>query len=125
MNWSERFLDLASYIAEWSKDPSTKCGAVITRGNKIISLGFNGFPSGVLDYDARLNDRELKYKMVIHAEVNALLFAKGDLSDCTLYVVPMPPYSRCAAQIIQAGIKKIVTVSPPADKLERYTDNIL
>lgn len=122
MKWTERFLGLASHIAEWSKDPSTKCGAVITRGNRIVSLGFNGFPSGVHDYDARLADRELKYKMVLHAEVNALLFAKEDLSDCTLYVVPMPPCSRCAAQIIQAGIKTIVTVSPPADKIKRWFD---
>lgn len=125
MNWSERFLDLASHIAEWSKDPSTKCGAVIARGNRIVSLGFNGFPSGVHDYEDRLEDRDMKYKMVLHAEVNALLFAKGDLSDCTLYVVPMPPCSRCAAQIIQAGIKTIVTVPPPADKLERWRDDFL
>lgn len=123
MNWSKRFLGLASHIAEWSKDPSTKCGAVITRGNRIVSLGFNGFPSGVSDCESRLNDREIKYKMVLHAEVNALLFAREDLSDCTLYVMPMPPCSRCAAQIIQAGIKTIVTVPPPDDKLERWRDD--
>lgn len=123
MKWTKRFLGLASHIAEWSKDPSTKCGAVITRGNMIVSLGFNGFPSGVYDCEDRLEDRELKYKMVLHAEINALLFANTNLSDCTLYVVPMPPCSRCAAQIIQAGIKKIVTVSPPEDKLERWEDD--
>src|SRR4030067_2638115 len=104
--WDLRFINLAYHISNWSKDPSTKCGAVITHGNRIVSLGFNGFPAGVLDHDDRLLDRELKYKMVLHAEVNALLFAGTDLSDCTLYVVPMAPCSRCAAQIIQSGIKK-------------------
>lgn len=125
MKWTKRFLNLASHIAEWSKDPSTKCGAVITQGNRIVSLGFNGFPSGVDDHHSRLEDRDIKYKMVLHAEVNALLFAKEDLSDCTLYVIPMPPCSRCAAQIIQAGIKTIVTVLPPADKMERWRDDFL
>ena len=118
--WDTRFIELAAHVANWSKDPSTKCGAVITEGNKIVSLGFNGFPSGVDDHEDRLNNREVKYEMIIHAEVNALLFANRDLSKCTIYVYPMPPCSRCAAQIIQSGIKRIVTINPSEDALSRW-----
>lgn len=120
MKWDKRFLDLAKHISTWSKDPSTQCGAVITKGKRIISLGFNGFPQGVKDSIERLEDRETKYRIVLHAEQNALSFANCDLSGCTIYVYPMPPCSRCASQIIQAGIKRIVTKYPGADKLERW-----
>lgn len=118
--WDLRFLTLAFLVASWSKDPSTKCGAVIVRGNRIISLGYNGFPQGVYDHNERLQDRETKYKMVLHAEVNALMFANVDLTGCTIYTVPMPPCSRCAAQIIQAGIKRVVALVPSADMLTRW-----
>jgi dCMP deaminase len=119
-DWDKRFLDLARHIAGWSKDPSTQCGAVITAGKRIVSLGFNGFPQGVRDTNERLEDRETKYRLVLHAEQNALSFANRELHGCTIYVYPMPPCSRCAAQIIQAGIKRIVTKRPGADKLERW-----
>ena len=123
MKWDKRFINLSTHISDWSKDPSTKCGAVITKGNRIISLGFNGFPQGIEDHDERLNNREVKYKMVLHAEVNALLFANKDLSGCTIYVSPMPPCSRCAAQIIQSGIKRIVTMEPTEDAISRWGDD--
>ena|SRR3990167_7961470 len=125
MEWDRRFINLAAYIAEWSKDPSTKCGAVIVDGKRIVSLGFNGFPQGVHDFDVRLHDRETKYKMVLHAEVNALLFASRDLKGCTIYVSPMPPCSRCAAQIIQSGIKKVVTMEPSGEQSARWGDDFL
>lgn len=123
MKWDKRFIKLAAHIADWSKDPSTKCGSVITEGKRIVSLGFNGFPQGVSDHDDRLNNRGVKYKMVLHAEVNSILFANKDLSGCTIYVAPMPPCSRCAAQIIQAGIKRIVTVKPSEDALSRWKED--
>lgn len=108
INWKRRFLGLAEHIAQWSKDPSTKVGAVITtKDNRIISLGFNGFPRHVLD-DNRLNDRDLKYKIIIHAEMNAIHFSGYPLTDCVLYTWPMPPCSRCAASIIQVGIDKVI-----------------
>ena len=122
-NWDKRFLDLAQHISGWSKDPSTQCGAVVTDGKRIISMGFNGFPQGVGDTSERLDNRETKYRLVLHAEQNALSFANRDLSGCTIYVYPMPPCSRCAAQIIQAGIKRIVTQRPDADKLERWQED--
>jgi len=44
--WDNRFLDLCEHVSEWSKDPSTKVGAVITEGIHIVSIGYNGLPSG-------------------------------------------------------------------------------
>lgn len=111
--WDSRFMALAEFVASWSKDPNTKVGAVIVdRKKRIKSLGFNGFPQGVED-DNRLTDRSTKNDIVVHAEVNAILFSGGALDDCTLYVWPLPPCSRCAAQIVQAGIKRVVAFTPP------------
>lgn len=119
--WDRRFLGLASYVAEWSKDPSTQVGAVVAKGNKVVSLGFNGFPQGLSD-DKRLHDRETKYSLVLHAEENALLFSRSDLSGNTIYVYPLPPCSRCAAKIIQTGISRVVTTIP--DDMSRWEESV-
>ncbi len=115
--WDHRFLILAGHISEWSKDPSTKVGAVIThtRSKRVVSMGFNGFPAGVQDTEERLTDRETKYEMVVHAEQNALMFAGDRAEGCTLYVHPLPPCARCAVMIIQAGIKRVVCDQPDFD----------
>lgn len=108
--WNRRFLELASFISNWSKDPSTKVGAVIVDQNRrIISTGYNGFPIGVSDDFERLENREFKYKAILHAEENAIMFAKRDLSNCSLYVSSLPPCSHCASLIIQSGIKNVYT----------------
>ncbi|HUY94896.1 MAG TPA: dCMP deaminase family protein [Terracidiphilus sp.] len=109
-DWDHRFLDMAALVSTWSKDPSTKVGAVITRGKFVVSLGFNGHPAGVEDSAARLENRETKYKTIIHAELNAILSARQPLEGCTLYVVPFMPCSNCGAVIVQAGIKRVVTL---------------
>jgi dCMP deaminase len=115
-HWDTRFLELAEHIASWSKDPSTKVGAVITdRRNRVISVGFNGFASGVKDTDERLNDRTLKYPLTIHAEKNAILFASRDLWDCRLYCTFMP-CTPCADVIIQAGIKEVIAYGSTNDR---------
>lgn len=107
--WDYRFLDLAEFISSWSKDPSTKVGAVITdKYNRIISVGYNGFPQNIID-DQRLNNRETKYKIIVHGEMNAILFANRSLTDCTLYTYPFMPCPRCASIIIQAGINRVVS----------------
>ncbi len=118
--WDKRFLELALHISQWSKDPSTKCGAVIARGNRIISLGFNGFPMMVQDHKEDYANRELKLQKVLHAEVNAILFAKEDLTRCTIYTQPFPPCCRCAAQIIQSGIDKVVAPKPSGSLRDRW-----
>lgn len=122
--WDKRFLDLAEIVASWSKDPSTKVGAVITKGNNIISVGFNGFAKGVDDSEERYTNRNFKYPAVIHAEENAILFAKQDLTDCTIYTWPMPPCAGCASKIIQTGIKRVVSIQPNIDQLKRWKDSI-
>ena len=109
--WDKRFLELAKLVGSWSKDPSTQVGAVIVDDNKrIVSIGFNGFPKGVEDYEKRLVDREEKYAIIVHAEANALMFANTSVKGCTLYTWPFQPCSRCAGLIIQSGIKRVVSV---------------
>jgi dCMP deaminase len=118
-NWDHRFLVLSQHIAGWSKDPTTKVGCVVVDEQRhIVSTGYNGFARGVNDTHARLHEREVKYKLVIHAEKNALLHAQRDLRGCTLYVWPMPPCSQCAAAIVQSGIKRVVSVSPSEEHLD-------
>lgn len=64
--WDRRFLELAKQVSTWSKDPSTKVGAVLVNEDKhVVGMGFNGFPVGVADTEERLNNRELKYKMIV------------------------------------------------------------
>jgi len=108
--WDRRYLGLAKHIAQWSKDPSTKCGAVIVdKSNHIVSIGYNGLPAQIKDSEERLNDRDTKLAMTIHAERNALIFAKQSLEGCTLYTWPLQCCSECAAMMIQAGIKRHVS----------------
>ncbi len=115
-NWDKRFLELAELVSSWSKDPSTKVGAVIVDDqNIIVSVGFNGFPKGIEDND-RLNHRDSKYQIIIHAENNALMFAKRSLNNCTLYTYPFMPCPRCAGMIIQSGIKRVVSYKNTTDR---------
>ena len=108
--WDRNFLQLAKTVSTFSKDPSTQVGAVIVDDdNRVISIGYNGFPKGIKD-DNRLDNREIKYEMVVHAEANALLFANTPVKGCTIYTWPFQPCSRCAALIIQAGIRRVVSI---------------
>ena len=110
-NWNERFLNLATHISNWSKDPSTKVGCVVVGPDREIrSTGFNGLPRGIDDNEKRLNNREIKYPMICHAEENAIMHAARigiSLKDCTAYVT-WPPCTRCARSLIQAGISTII-----------------
>ena len=113
-DWDGRMMGLAKTVAQWSKDPSTKVGCVIVDDkHRVVSIGFNGLPRGIPDKG--LEDREYKYARVVHAELNALLFARGSVEGCTMYVWPMPPCSRCAGPIIQAGILRVVS-PPPGER---------
>jgi len=109
--WDERFLDLAEHIANWSKDPSTKVGCVVVGNDREIrSTGFNGFPRGIKDTHERLQNRDLKYPLICHAEENAIMHAARigvSLKGCTAYVT-WTPCARCARSLIQAGISEVV-----------------
>jgi dCMP deaminase len=120
-DWDQRFLALAEHVSSWSLDPSTRVGAVIVDADRrIVSTGYNGFPQGVADLPERLNNRTIKYDMIVHAEVNAILFAKRDLKNSVLYTWPFQPCSRCAGIVIQTGISKIV--APRCDN-PRWSDS--
>lgn len=112
--WDEDYLGLAEWWAlQKSKDPSTKVGAVITnRRQEVVSMGYNGFPRGIADRPGRLENRERKYQLVVHGEVNAILFARTDLQGCRLYTWPFLPCSRCAGLVINSGIREVITVAP-------------
>ena len=120
--WDQHFLSLALKHSELSKDPKTQVGSVIVGQDKeILSAGFNGFPRGIVDTEERLNDRETKLKLMVHAEMNALLAAARSgikLKGCTLYLAATdetgvvwggPPCTRCVVEIIQVGIAEIVS----------------
>jgi dCMP deaminase len=123
--WQRRYLGLAAYISSWSKDPSTKTGAVIAdRYNEIVSLGINGFPRGVKDAPHLLSHREKKYYRTIHAETNAIMSARGNTRGNTIFVWPMPPCSKCATLIIQSGLSRVISRAPSKDHLSRWEDDI-
>lgn len=126
-DWDGRFLEMACLVSKWSKDPSTQVGSVITHGKFVVSLGFNGHPAGVNDSAERLENREVKYRTIIHAEMNAILSSGKPLAGCTLYVWPFMPCSQCAAAIIQAGIRRVVTVPCENERWAesfRYTEEL-
>lgn len=106
--WDRRFMDMARLVASWSKDPSSQVGAVITRGKFVLSVGFNGFPQGIADTTERLQNRDIKYPTILHAEINAILSARQDIRGCSIYVTPYMPCPQCAAVVVQSGITRIV-----------------
>ena len=117
--WDLRFCELAKYISEWSKDPNAKVGAVVVskRGGD-IAIGYNGFPMGVEDSAERLDDQEIKLELVVHAEQNALIAAGSRTQGATVYVWGKPICARCAGAIIQAGVKRVVALTPDAGNPE-------
>lgn len=117
--WDRRFMAMAEQVAGWSKDPSTQVGAILAKGKKFISLGFNGPPSGVDDAIIELG-RDVKLRVTLHAELNAILEARRDLAGCTIYTWPMPPCAQCAAAIIQAGITRVVSPEPTPEQYDRW-----
>ena len=112
ISWDEYFMAVAKLAGMRSKDPNTQVGAcIVSKNNKILSMGYNGFPKGCSDDEfpwAREGDElETKYAFVTHSELNAILNYRGNLEGSKLYV-SLFPCNECAKAIIQAGIKKIV-----------------
>jgi dCMP deaminase len=124
-HWHNRFLNLAETISHWSKDPSTKCGAIIVDDyGTVISQGYNGFPRGMDDTDEKYNDREYKYDHVIHAEMNAVINARQAIDDHIVYVWPMLPCIRCTVVLAQSHIKCIVSQKLPKNLEERWGESV-
>lgn len=128
--WDRRYLELAKYYSQYSKDPSTKVGAILVFNNRVVGMGYNGFPPGVEDSEERYNNRELKYKLVVHAEINAIISAGKEAIGSTLYVWPsfaLPPIcNECCKVAITAGVSEIVGYTADAndERALRWKDSI-
>lgn len=119
--WDIHFLGVAKAIAAASKDPSTQVGAVIVRPDRTVAAtGYNGFSRGIADTPERLNNRETKYALVVHAEANAILTAREPLHGYTIYTT-LFSCSGCAKLIIQSGIARIVS---PTYDIARWADSM-
>ena len=123
ITWEQYFMGLALLSAERSKDPSTQVGAcIVNKDNKIVSVGYNGAPTGYYD-DKDMNwERDgdflnTKYAYVCHSELNAILNSNTDVRNCKLYVT-LFPCNECAKVIIQSGIKEIIYLSDKYDGTE-------
>lgn len=117
-------IDMAKHVSKLSKDPSTKVGAVIfDEKRRLVSAGYNGLPRGIEDTPARLQNRDTKYKMILHAERNAMAFATGPLEGATLFCTH-PCCTQCAAQVIQMGIKHVCWPTPDATFVERWANDM-
>tara|TARA_R110002074_G_scaffold198757_1_gene366426 strand:+ start:968 stop:1426 length:459 start_codon:yes stop_codon:yes gene_type:complete len=122
--WDKRFIRVAQEVSSWSKDPSKQIGAVIVKDKRILATGYNGFPKGIDDSEDKYNNRELKYELVVHAEMNAIYnasFHGVSLKDTTMYVWGLPVCNECAKGIIQVGINRIVMAAE--DVPQRWIDS--
>ena len=120
ITWDEYFMGIALLSSQRSKDPSTQVGACIVNDeNKIISVGYNGAPTGYDDDKFMTWEREgkfldTKYAYVCHGELNAILNAPTSVKGCRLYVA-LFPCNECAKAIIQSGIKEVIYMSDKYD----------
>ena len=115
ISWDTYFIGIAQLSSKRSKDPKTQVGAcIVNHENKIVGIGYNGFPKGISDDDFPWQDQgdylQTKYPFVVHAEANAILNASQNLNDCKLFVT-LFPCNECTKLIIQSGIKELVYVS--------------
>lgn len=123
LNWDSYFMGISILSGMRSKDPNTQVGAcIVSEDNKILSMGYNGFPMGCSDdeypWDREGGMLETKYAFVTHAELNAILnYRGGSLQGSRLYV-SLFPCNECAKAIIQAGIKSIVYADDKYDGTE-------
>lgn len=122
IKWDLRMLELAKHVSDWSKDTSTRVGAVIAHGKKILSVGYNGFPADVEDNPEWYNDRDKKLSLIVHAELNAWeTINRAWLYKCTLYTYPFLPCSDCAKEFIGSGLTRVVA---PRNKVERWQKSL-
>ena len=116
ISWDEYFMGVAMLSAYRSKDPNTRVGAcIVSDANKIMSVGYNGFPAGCSDdefpWEREGEPYHTKYPYVCHAELNAILNNEGaSLRGCRIYVA-LFPCNECAKAIIQCGIREVVYLS--------------
>ena len=113
ITWDEYFMGVARLSARRSKDPNTQVGCcIVSNTNRILSMGYNGFPNGIGDdefpWEREGEEYDTKYPYVTHSELNAILnYRGGSLEGAKLYV-SLFPCNECAKAIIQAGIKTVI-----------------
>lgn len=117
ITWDEYFMGVAILTAQRSKDPNTQVGCcIVDKEQRILSTGYNGLPWGCSDdeypWEREGSDQNAtKYPFVVHAELNAILNARGkNLTGAKLYVA-LFPCNECAKAIIQSGIAEVVYLS--------------
>lgn len=120
ISWDEYFMGVAALSGMRSKDPNTQVGAcIVSRDNKILSMGYNGFPCGCNDdefpWEREGEYLDTKYPYVTHSELNAILNYRGGSLENTKLYVSLFPCNECAKAIIQAGIKAVVYDSDKYD----------
>ena len=116
ITWDEYFMGVAILAGKRSKDPSTQVGAcIVSQDNKILSMGYNGFPKGCSDDEfpwGKEHEKDdpynAKYFYSTHGELNAILnYRGGSLEGSKLYVT-LFPCNECAKAIIQSGIREVI-----------------
>ena len=107
--WDLRFLRMAHReVAEWSKDPNKKVGCVlVSPDRRRFAMGYNGLPRDLEDTAVRLENKDRKNQLSVHAELNAILNSRTDLTGWTIYTTS-PPCTECAKAIMQASIVRVV-----------------
>ena len=113
ISWDEYFMGIALLSAQRSKDPNSQVGAcIVSNDNKILSIGYNGFPLGCSDdeisWEREGDFKETKYPYVCHAELNAILNYTGATLRKSKIYVALFPCNECAKAIIQSGIKEVI-----------------
>ena len=126
ISWDEYFMGVAHLSGMRSKDPNTQVGAcIVSDNNKILSMGYNGFPQGCSDdvfpWEREGDVLDTKYAFVTHSELNAILNYRGGSLEGTKLYVSLFPCNECAKAIIQAGIKTVVYAS---DKYKGTQGNV-
>ena len=116
LSWDEYFMGIALLSGERSKDPNSQVGAcIVSPDNKILSIGYNGFPIGCSDdeipWDREGDFVDTKYPYVCHSELNAILNYTGSTLKQSRIYVTLFPCNECAKAIIQSGIKEVIYMS--------------
>lgn len=109
--WDKRFIKVAKEISDWSKDPSTHVAAIAVKDRKIIATGYNGFPKGIEDDEALLHNRDVKLRLMVHAEKNMIYNAVEHgvkLRGSTVYIWGLPCCSECWKGLVQTGVARVV-----------------
>ena len=113
--WDIRYMQLAEQISTWSKDPTSKIGAVAV-GDKgqVLAQGYNGFPRSIKD-DERYNNRTIKYKYIVHSEMNAIFNA----------AVPLFTAKHSSALVYFLNLfSNILTFPTPAPEAQNLLRNV-